>query len=70
MHRNLIAIVFLLLSVTTYAQEKPTRYTLSGYVKDASSGEALIGANVYLKETMKGVFRPIPMVFILYGRCR
>lgn len=55
MHRKLIAIVFLLLSVTTYAQEKPTRYTLSGYVKDASSGEALIGANVYLKETMKGV---------------
>ncbi len=33
------------------AQEK---YTVSGYVKDASSGESLIGANVYIKESLKG----------------
>lgn len=30
------------------------KYTVSGYVKDALSGESLIGANVYLKELMKG----------------
>lgn len=30
------------------------KYTISGYVKDAASGEFLIGANVYLKELMKG----------------
>ncbi|MBK7947099.1 MAG: TonB-dependent receptor [Flavobacteriales bacterium] len=28
--------------------------TMSGYVKDAATGEALIGANVYVKETMRG----------------
>ena len=28
--------------------------TVSGYVKDAASGEALIGANVYVKETLRG----------------
>lgn len=30
------------------------RYSISGYVKDASSGEALIGASVFIKETMRG----------------
>lgn len=30
------------------------KFTISGYVKDASTGEFLIGANVYLKEIMKG----------------
>jgi hypothetical protein len=33
-----------------YAQ----KYTISGYVKDASTGEFLMGANAYIKETMKG----------------
>ncbi len=36
---------------TLSAQNK---YTISGYVKDASTGEALIGANVYIKEKLKG----------------
>ena len=31
------------------------RYTLSGYLKDKSTGEALIGANVYVKGTTTGV---------------
>jgi hypothetical protein len=30
------------------------KYTVSGYIKDASSGESLIGASVYLKEPLKG----------------
>lgn len=31
------------------------KYTISGYVYDASNGEALIGANVYIKETLAGI---------------
>ncbi|HNQ12341.1 MAG TPA: TonB-dependent receptor [Bacteroidia bacterium] len=42
---------FLLISNQSYAQKK---YTVSGYVKDASSGESLFGANVYIKELLKG----------------
>lgn len=30
------------------------KVTISGYVKDASSGEDIIGANVYLEENLKG----------------
>jgi hypothetical protein len=41
----------IILSFTSYAQE---RFTISGYVKDAATGEALIGANVYLQENLKG----------------
>lgn len=39
-----------LLSFSGLAQN----YTISGYVKDASNGESSIGANVYIKELMKG----------------
>jgi hypothetical protein len=50
---------FLLLFLCTissivHAQEKP-KFTISGYVKDASNGEYSIGANVYIKELLKGV---------------
>jgi len=34
------------------AQEK---FTISGYVKDETTGEYLIGANVFFKETLKGI---------------
>ncbi len=44
-------LVFIVASSSTYAQ----RFTISGTVKDANTGEFLIGANVYLKELMKGV---------------
>jgi hypothetical protein len=46
----LLLIVCLMLLDRAQAQ----RVTLSGYVKDASNGEALIGASVYVKETMRG----------------
>jgi len=36
---------------TVNAQES---FTISGYVRDASSGEILIGSTVYIKETLKG----------------
>lgn len=48
-----IAILFFLSCTLlhVYAQNK---YTISGYVKDAQTGEYLIGANVYIKELLKG----------------
>ncbi len=46
-----MAPVLLLLNGVVIAQE---RHTVSGYVKDATSGEVLIGANVYVKELMQG----------------
>lgn len=41
----------LLFSSLALAQQK---YTISGYVKDASNGEALIGATIYVKELSDG----------------
>lgn len=43
---------FLLLQQHAYAQNK---YTISGYIKDASSGESLLGASITIKELNKGV---------------
>jgi hypothetical protein len=37
----------------SFAQEKQ-KFTISGYVKDASNGEYTIGASVYIKELLKG----------------
>jgi len=45
-------LIIFIFSVQLKAQEK---YTISGYIKDESNGEYLIGANVYIKETLKGV---------------
>lgn len=50
---QLILIVLTCFSSLLWAQEKQ-KYTISGYVKDASNGEYSIGANVYVKELMKG----------------
>lgn len=50
--RNII--VLLLLLVFPNLIEAQTKHTLSGYVKDAATGEFLPGANVYLKEIMQG----------------
>ncbi|MGD0710762.1 MAG: TonB-dependent receptor [Bacteroidales bacterium] len=49
----LVFISAFLCCITCYSQQT-AKYTISGYVKDASSGEYLMGANVYVKETMKG----------------
>ncbi|MGD1844291.1 MAG: TonB-dependent receptor domain-containing protein, partial [Salibacteraceae bacterium] len=47
---------FLLLIVWSSTAEKSLaqRFTLSGYVKEAATGEVLVGANVYVKELLKG----------------
>ena len=42
----------MIFSTSIFSQEK---YTLSGYIKEAESGEYLIGANIFLKETFQGV---------------
>lgn len=45
----LVLVLCLLTGIST-AQ----RHTISGYVKEASTGELLVGANVYVKELLKG----------------
>ena len=52
MKRIALLSFFLLAISCVFAQEK---FTLSGYVKDANDGEDLYGANVYEKESFKGV---------------
>jgi len=46
-----LSIFFIFVSYLAVGQRN---YTISGYVKDASNGEALMGATVYTKENMKG----------------
>lgn len=53
--KNLIIFCFILCSFqSAKADNLPERFTLSGYVKDSSSGEYLIGASVYIAEMQKG----------------
>ncbi len=47
---------------TTFAQ---SNFSVSGHVRDASSGEALIGANVYVRETMKGTSTNVYGYYVL-----
>lgn len=49
--RHLHLLLSLLANLVLQAQGN---FTISGYVKDAATGETLIGANVYIKETMSG----------------
>ena len=48
-----ILFLFFVFTFQLSAQNKK-KYTISGYVKDASNGEYSIGANVYIKELLKG----------------
>ncbi|HEY0029740.1 MAG TPA: TonB-dependent receptor [Bacteroidia bacterium] len=51
--KTLLFLCFFLICIfQSSAQDK--KYTISGYVKDASTGEYSIGANVYIKELLKG----------------
>jgi hypothetical protein len=47
---TLIFLLFIIFSTHLSGQ----KFTISGYVKDNTTGEFLIGSNVYLKELMKG----------------
>lgn len=48
--RNLIFALLLLLLVTAFPSQGQQKYTLSGYIKDASPGEELTGATVRVAE--------------------
>ena len=50
-NRYLFLFLFIAFGFAINAQEK---FTVSGYVKDAETGELLIGAEVFIKELMKG----------------
>lgn len=46
-----IFLLVLMITESTKANELPTKsYTISGHIRDAGTGEALIGANVYVRE--------------------
>jgi hypothetical protein len=47
-----LSIILLCMSVSAFSQSKQT---VSGYVKDASNGEGLIGVSVYVREAETGV---------------
>ena len=42
------------LAIPLFGQESPSKTTLSGHITDASSGEELIGVNIYIKELGTG----------------
>ncbi len=46
---------FLFLLQSTLPLSAQNKYTVSGYLRDASNGEALLGANVYIKENLIGI---------------
>lgn len=50
MMRNVLILIFLCITSVLLAQKS----TVSGYVKDASSGEGLIGASIFVKELKTG----------------
>lgn len=52
MLRHIPLAFLILLPFSLFSQ---TKYTVSGYVKDASNGEGLLGANVYIKENLTGI---------------
>jgi len=47
-------LLLIFFSALPFGLQAQDRYTISGYVKDSQSGESLIGANVYIKELLKG----------------
>lgn len=57
--KKLFSLMFLLWACMLFSQNK---YTISGVVTDSATGESAIGANVYVKELMKGVATDV------YGR--
>ncbi len=52
LRRTLLIIPLLILCA--FALKAQQRYSISGYVKDSSNGETLIGASVYIKELKMG----------------
>lgn len=51
---KLLLIFTTLCAMHSYLVVGQSKHTLSGYIKDAANGEALVGASVYIKETGTG----------------
>ena len=49
--KEFLAFIMSCFFLSAYAQET---HTVSGYIKDAASGEALIGASIFLEEEGQG----------------
>lgn len=60
--RPLLVLLILLFAASAWAQKT---FTVSGYVKDAATGETLVGASVFEKETMKGTATNVFGYFVL-----
>jgi len=50
----LVLIIFSGQAIAEGDDDSKTRFTINGHIRDASSGEDLIGATVYVKETQNG----------------
>jgi len=53
-YKFFLPIYLFLTLLPAFAQKTTSKYTVSGFVKETASGGMLIGANVYLKETLNG----------------
>ena len=51
--KHSISLIFILVGLVTIAQ-KPIKHTISGFVSDAKSGEALIGVKIFVPSLNKG----------------
>ena len=47
-----IAALYFLISLSVFSQNKSDKFTISGTIKDGKTGEELIGATVFLKDTI------------------
>ena len=53
---SLFTFLFIFIYNTSILQsQEVAKYTVSGYIKDAATGEFSIGANVYIKELLKQI---------------
>lgn len=53
--RKLFLLSFLLITISHLSHAQSDKVTLNGYVRDATSGEELIGVTIYFPQTKKGV---------------
>ncbi|MBP6334878.1 MAG: TonB-dependent receptor [Bacteroidia bacterium] len=52
--RKFLLLFFCIQCIFSLSLSAQQNHTVSGYVKEAETGESLLGANVYLKENLKG----------------
>lgn len=63
--RHLSFVLSLTLSLLAMASQAQQVFSVSGYVADASTGETLVGANVFVKETMRGTATNVYGYYVL-----